>query len=192
MQQINDLLSYGFLDLAINSIVYFVVALPFFLIFWKFYQSKFQKRRIQEIKRSTPNLIRFEIKNSIITLLIFTLIDVLIYVAKLNGLTQLYDKVDEYGWEYLLFSIVILLLFHDTWFYFTHRLMHHPKLFKHIHKVHHVSTDPSPFASLSFHPLEALLEAGVYGVVAFLFPVHLLALFAWQIFQIVMNEFVRR
>jgi sterol desaturase/sphingolipid hydroxylase (fatty acid hydroxylase superfamily) len=80
-----------------------------------------------------------------------------------------------------------MTLLHDAWFFFTHRLMHHPKLFKHVHSVHHRSTDPSPFAAFSFHPLEAIIEASVYVVFAFLFPVHLLALLGWQLLQMVLN-----
>jgi hypothetical protein len=97
------------------------------------------------------------------------------------------DKVSDYGWAYFVFSIVLMIVLHDTWFYWTHRLMHHPKLYKYIHKVHHQSTDPSPFAAFSFHPLEALVEAGAYIIFSFLFPVHLMALIGWQLLQMLLN-----
>jgi uncharacterized protein (DUF2147 family) len=80
-----------------------------------------------------------------------------------------------------------MIVLHDAWFFFTHRLMHHPKLFKHVHRVHHRSVDPSPFAAFSFHPLEAIIEGAVYVVFSFLFPVHLLALLAWQFLQMILN-----
>jgi hypothetical protein len=112
---------------------------------------------------------------------------VALYVAQMNGFTQIYDKVSDYGWAYFVFSIVLMIVLHDTWFYWTHRLMHHPKLYKYIHKVHHQSTDPSPFAAFSFHPLEALVEAGADIIFSFLFPVHLMALIGWQLLQMLLN-----
>ena len=187
MQQIKELFTYGFWDFIINTLIYSVVVLPFFLIFWVFLKPKYQNRRIQEKQRSTPSIIRQEIKNSIITILIFAIIDVALYVAQLNGYTQIYDNVNEYGWGYFVFSILLMILLHDAWFFFTHRLMHHPKLFKYIHKVHHQSTDPSPFAAFSFHPLEAVVEAGAYIIFSFLFPVHLFALLGWQLIQMTLN-----
>lgn len=187
MQQIKELFTYGFWDFIINTLIYSVVVLPFFLIFWVFLKPKYQNRRIQEKQRSTPSIIRQEIKNSIITILIFAIIDVALYVAQLNGYTQIYDNVNEYSWGYFVFSILLMILLHDAWFFFTHRLMHHPKLFKYIHKVHHQSTDPSPFAAFSFHPLEAVVEAGAYIIFSFLFPVHLFALLGWQLIQMTLN-----
>jgi len=35
-----------------------------------------------------------------------------------------------------------------------------PQIVQLRYKVHHESTDPSPFAAFSFHPLEAMMEAG--------------------------------
>ena len=128
-----------------------------------------------------------EIGNSALTLVMFALVDLGLYWAHEAGHTQLYNRVSDHGWWYLAGSIGLMLLLHDAWFYWTHRLMHHPFLFRHVHKVHHQSVDPSPFAAFSFHPLEALIEAGIYVLFAFLFPVHLLALYGWQLIQMVLN-----
>ena len=187
MHQMNNLFQFGLQDFLINTLIYSVIVVPFFMIFWVLFKNKLKHRRIQEKQRTTNQILWHEIKYSISTLLIFAVIDVFLYVAQNNGYTQIYDKVSDYGWGYFIFSIVLMILLHDTWFYWTHRLIHHPKLFKHIHKVHHQSTDPSPFAAFSFHPLEALFEAGAYIIFSFLFPVHLLALLGWQILQMILN-----
>jgi len=42
--------------------------------------------------------------------------------------------------------------------------MHHKKLFRWFHLVHHQSTNPSPWAAYAFHPLEAVVEAGIIAV----------------------------
>lgn len=65
--------------------------------------------------------------------------------------------------------------------------MHHPALFRHVHQVHHQSIDPSPLAAFSFHPLEAVAEAGIYVLLSFLLPVHLFALFGFQVLSTLLN-----
>ncbi len=187
MLQIENLFRYGIIDFLTNTLIYGAVAIPFFMLFWVWFKNKFKHRRIQEIQRSTSKNLRHEIKFSIATLLVFSYVDIALYFAQINGYTKIYKNISDYGWAYFVFSIVVMILLHDTWFYWTHRLMHHPKLFKYIHKVHHQSTDPSPFAAFSFHPLEALIEAGAYIIFSFLFPVHLFALFGWQILQMILN-----
>jgi sterol desaturase/sphingolipid hydroxylase (fatty acid hydroxylase superfamily) len=52
---------------------------------------------------------------------------------------------------------LVLPLFHEFHFYCIHRLIHVPILYKWIHSVHHNSINPSPWSSLSMHPVEHLL-----------------------------------
>lgn len=73
--------------------------------------------------------------------------------------TKIYFSVSEHSWLYLAAQIPILILVNDTYFYWMHRAVHHPKLFSWVHKVHHLSTRPTPFTSFAFHPTEAFLEA---------------------------------
>lgn len=48
-------------------------------------------------------------------------------------------------------------LIHEAHFYCIHRLIHVPILYKYVHSVHHNSINPSPWSSLSMHPVEAAL-----------------------------------
>ena len=82
-----------------------------------------------------------------------------------------------------------MLILHDTYFYWTHRLMHHPGLFKTFHRVHHQSTNPSPWASFAFHPTEAIVEGGIFLIFAFSLPVHFLAIFIFMILMTVYNVY---
>ena len=68
--------------------------------------------------------------------------------------------------------IVIYMFLHDTYFYWTHRLMHRPKLFRIFHKVHHDSRQPTPWAAFSFHPWESILTAVFLPAVVFVVPLH--------------------
>jgi len=62
------------------------------------------------------------------------------------------------------FLISILLpIFRDVHFYFTHRLIHSRFLYKYIHSLHHRNTDIEPFAGLCMHPLEHMLYYTCYA-----------------------------
>jgi sterol desaturase/sphingolipid hydroxylase (fatty acid hydroxylase superfamily) len=52
---------------------------------------------------------------------------------------------------------LLLPAFHELHFYCIHRLIHVPFLYKHVHSVHHQSINPTPWSSLSMHPIEHLL-----------------------------------
>ena len=93
-----------------------------------------------------------------------------------RGWTRIYSDVGEWPLWWLPVSFVLCLLLHDTWFYWTHRLMHRPAWFKAMHAVHHDSRPPTAWAAMSFHPIEALSGAVVIPALVFLIPIHVGAL----------------
>jgi len=52
----------------------------------------------------------------------------------------------------------LLALWEEFGFYYTHRLFHHPLLYKHIHKQHHEWTSPMGLVSNYAHPIEHLVS----------------------------------
>jgi sterol desaturase/sphingolipid hydroxylase (fatty acid hydroxylase superfamily) len=87
---------------------------------------------------------------------------------------------------WLFISYALAILFHDTWFYWLHRFLHIPGIYKHVHNVHHLSVNPSPWTSFSFHFFEAIGEGLVIIPLAFIIPLHLytLIVFGFSIFAI--------
>jgi len=83
-------------------------------------------------------------------------------------------------------SIVVMLLLHDTMFYWMHRAMHSRLLFTFMHKAHHLSVHPTAFAAYSFHPSEAFCEALIVTVIVFMIPVHP---FAFLLFQTISTAY---
>jgi Delta7-sterol 5-desaturase len=89
-----------------------------------------------------------------------------------HGWTRIYEAVDAYPLWYLPVSVLLYLLAHDTWFYWTHRWMHRPGPFKLAHAVHHASRPPTAWAAMAFHPIEALTGAVAIPLLVFVIPIH--------------------
>jgi Delta7-sterol 5-desaturase len=93
-----------------------------------------------------------------------------------HGWTLVYTEWNAYPLWYLPVSILLYLLAHDAWFYWTHRWMHRPVPFRIAHAVHHASRPPTAWAAMSFHPWEALTGAVVIPALVFAMPIHIGAL----------------
>lgn len=93
-----------------------------------------------------------------------------------QGWTRIYDDPFAYPLWYWPVSVLLYLAAHDCWFYWTHRAMHEPRLFRIAHAVHHASRPPTAWAAMSFHPWEALTGAIVIPALVFIIPIHVGAL----------------
>jgi Delta7-sterol 5-desaturase len=131
--------------------------------------------------------VRTELMYSLLSCAIFGLFALAIFWMNSKGWTLMYRNVEKYGYAYLALSLVLMILFHDAYFYWTHRLMHHPKLFRHFHRVHHLSYNPTPWAAFAFHPFEAIIEFAVLLIAICIIPMHPLVIFAWSIWMITWN-----
>ncbi|MEO0895678.1 MAG: sterol desaturase family protein [Bacteroidota bacterium] len=171
-----------------NLLRYFVVSGIFFLIFYVLFKNQWKNKKLQ-LKFPKLKDYQREIVYSMITIAIFGIVAVMVFGTPLRQYTQAYPNISDYGWGYWILSIVLMLVVHDTYFYWMHRLMHAPKLFKYVHLIHHKSTNPSPWASYAFHPIEGFVEAGIIFPIAFLIPFHRTALFTFLAIMIVYNVY---
>lgn len=131
--------------------------------------------------------VRREMAYSFTTLLIFAAQGLVVFASILRGDMVVYFKPGQYGYLWLALSFPAMLLWHDFYFYWTHRLLHSRWLFRRVHGVHHRSRNPSPWAAYAFHPVEALVNSLVTPLALLVVPLHGLVLFAFAIHQIVRN-----
>ena len=86
---------------------------------------------------------------------IWTAYEVFVLWCYANGYGP-WSIFDENPVWFVVFAFV-MPVYHELHFYCIHRLIHFPILYKWIHSVHHNSVNPSPWSSLSMHPVEHLL-----------------------------------
>jgi lathosterol oxidase len=167
---------------------YLILASIAFVIFYVVHKETRRHKKIQAEFPGANDYVR-EIAYSFSTAVIFTAVGWLILMTPVRAYTRTYVHLHDHSIGYFMASIAMILVVHDTYFYWTHRAMHHRALFRLFHRVHHRSTNPSPWAAMAFHPLEAVVEAGIVAVIAFLFPVHPLALAIFLMIMMLYNVY---
>jgi lathosterol oxidase len=168
---------------------YFLFAGAAFLLFYVVLGRRKQHQKIQLRFPQRKDYWR-EIGYSSLTILIFSAVaSLLLWHPAIAPHTTRYAAIDQYGWVYYFAIFPVMLVMHDTYFYFAHRVMHHKRIFPWVHLVHHRSTNPSPWAAYAFHPLEALVEIGILVIFLFTIPVHRTHLMLFFLFMIVYNVY---
>ncbi len=105
---------------------------------------------------------------------VWTAYEALMIWALANGYAPLLAWDDNPVWFVLLFFL--LPVWETVWFYWIHRLLHWPPLYRVAHAVHHRNSNVGPWSGLSMHPIEHVLYLGsvmIHWVVA-AHPVHIL------------------
>jgi Delta7-sterol 5-desaturase len=171
---------------SISTARYLILAGLAYLIFYIFWKERWTHKKIQQ-RFPEKERIWFEVKYSMLNMLIFVIVGLLISAMNKIGITQFYKQISDYGWSYFWLSVVIMIFLHDTYFYWAHRLMHHPKIYRHVHQIHHQSINPTPWAAFSFHPIEGFIEAGIVPLIVLIMPVHGAALFVFILFSTILN-----
>ena len=169
----------------IDFLRYIIAASLSYFIIWKLCGKLLQHRYIQK-KKPTLKHHWMEFRYSISSIAIYGIFAVGIFMGVRSGVFRLVS-FEEYGWGFFFLSLSLLILWHDFYFYWTHKWMHHPKIYRHVHKVHHRSTSPSPWTAYSFHPIEAFVQAAFVPMYLFVMPIHGYAMLIFMIYQITRN-----
>ena len=178
MPKINDITSFTVITAAIFTIVvvrYFIAAGVFHLLFYTSKSSRWNSRKVNQ-QAYKKGQFQKEIKWSIVSSLIFAVAGTLTVWLWQQGKTQIYEELGWLDIIYIPVSLGVAMFLHETYYYWVHKAMHHPGVFRYVHKVHHESLISSPWTAFSFHPLEALLEAVILPLILIVIPMHPLAI----------------
>ncbi|CAN5600582.1 sterol desaturase family protein [soil metagenome] len=165
---------------------YFIPVISFYYLLFVRNKRKWKHLKIQQKYPESKQLKR-EIKYSLTSLAIFSLAGLFIYEVSMSGYSLMYFNISDYGTMYFVFSLIITIFVNDTFYYWTHRLMHLKGVFNRVHLVHHKSTTPNPFSMFAFHPWEACIHAINYILLTFLIPIHPVMFFAFHFYNLVTN-----
>ncbi len=137
---------------------YFLISGLFYIIFHSWFRNKYSSRKITN-RDYIPGQFRKEITRSNITAILFGLSGAAMLLLWQKGYTKLYENVNDYPLWWLPLSLVIALVLQETYYYWLHRWMHIPSVFRIVHKWHHDSQIASPWTAFSFHPIEGFIQA---------------------------------
>jgi sterol desaturase/sphingolipid hydroxylase (fatty acid hydroxylase superfamily) len=165
---------------------YVVAAGIAFLIFRVWGRERFRHRLVQRDYAAARHVWR-EVRYSMSTAIVFSLVGTVVFYGTRARVLRLYEDVSAHGVAWLGASFVILIVLQDAYFYVTHRAMHHQRFFALVHRAHHLSMSPSPWAAYAFSPIEALVHAAFVPLALLVVPVHTMVLFAFLGFMIIRN-----
>ena len=144
-------------------------------------------RRVRDEPRPGLAQIGREVAASLRTVTVFAAFGTTIVLGAQAGLLPIYLDIADYGPAWLGLSLALLILGHDAWFYWSHRLLHHPKLFRRLHRLHHRSHNPTAFTAYSFNFGEALVHATYLPLALAVIPTHPLVIFLFTAHMILRN-----
>jgi len=179
------ILAVWLVSLTVHLIVYAIstaIVIHSYRLFWNrgLAEHKIQKRE------ASPADIRREIRSSLGTVLIFSVIYAGVYFGARGGVFTIYLGIEPLGWAYLLFSIAAIIVAHDAYFYWTHRLLH-MRRFARFHRTHHQSITPTAYSCYAFDVSEATLHGFFLPIWLMIAPMQLPALCISITFMMIRN-----
>src|SRR5690606_12530131 len=95
--------------------------------------------------------------------------------AEIKGYSKLYYNINEHSTWYFFLQFPFFIAFTDCLIYLIHRGLHHPILYKRLHKPHHKWIMPTPYASHAFEPLDGFAQSIPYHLFPMIFPLQKVA-----------------
>lgn len=89
---------------------------------------------------------------------VWTAYEVLMFWAMGNGYAPVLTWAANPFWFVALFFLIPI--WESFYFYWIHRLLHWPPLYRHVHSVHHRNINVGPWSGLSMHPVEHVIFLG--------------------------------
>jgi Delta7-sterol 5-desaturase len=120
---------------------------------WALKRTPIKARTIQSRSAKAKDIAR-EVLSSIRSVAVYAVVSMFVIAGYEVGY---FKGMESQGFLIDLAYLAAILLAHDAYFYWTHRAMHHPKLFRFFHSHHHKTITPTPWTAYSFDVGEALV-----------------------------------
>lgn len=152
-------LAENWLHAALTDVVRYVVfAVGVWLALWVVLAGPLAGRKIREGRPPARQLL-IEFAASIRSIMVFSTVGLLSFALFQAGLMPGPYIARAWGATWFWTSLALMIVAHDAWFYWTHRMIHDRRLFRAFHRRHHRSNSPSPFTAYSFDLGEAAINA---------------------------------
>ncbi|HEY0435743.1 MAG TPA: sterol desaturase family protein [Phenylobacterium sp.] len=153
-------------NIAIVLPAYIAFAVAVWFVLWVALRRVLAGRKIRE-ETPAPRKLRTEFLYSVRSIAIFATVSIGITLLARAGAYPLSERAGDWGLPWFWASLALMIVGQDTYIYWLHRWMHRSRWYRVLHRRHHLSSNPSPFAAYSFDVGEALLMVGPIG---FLWP----------------------
>ncbi|MEO7394435.1 MAG: sterol desaturase family protein [Chitinophagaceae bacterium] len=163
----------------VSFIVYIIVLSRYFIFSWFFYsvfyiwhKEKWKSKKINH-KEYKAGQFKKEIIRSNLSAILFGISGAVLLLLWQKGYSKIYVNVYDYNLWWIPVSLITALILQETYYYWLHRWMHIPSVFRLVHKWHHESHIASPWTAFSFHPLEAVIQAIFFPLLFIFLPMNL-------------------
>lgn len=175
-----------FVELFIRDLMgYTVFTLIIFFVAYCVMKAR-PKRWLQPQKWTFTDTSR-EVALSILSFAVFAaILPFSMYVFGIMGWSR-NPELLQGNWLLFFAILIAIIIFHDAWFYWTHRLLHTRWFYKYVHSVHHKSKAPTVFAAFAFHPIEAFLMAIFTPLVSVILPINFAIAIVFNVHMIIRN-----
>ncbi|WP_372783334.1 sterol desaturase family protein [Phenylobacterium sp.] len=165
---------------------YAMFAIAVWLVICVLLRVPLARRKLRDTSPAARQLIT-EFATSLRTVAIFSTVGLIAFTLERVGMLPGAAFALRLGWSWGVASLILMILGHDAYFYWTHRAMHDPRLFRAFHRRHHRSHNPSPFSAYSFDVAEAAVMAAFVPIWMLLVPTSWPVVGLFMLHQIVRN-----
>jgi sterol desaturase/sphingolipid hydroxylase (fatty acid hydroxylase superfamily) len=155
---------------------------------WAYHSPRFADRRLSD----RPS-IKVSKKNRLGTMALISTLSLAAVIGPTYLLGERLVTAEATPWWLIAVQVVGILFVYDFLYYGLHRTMHHKKLMRWVHGMHHRVRNPSALESFYLHPIELLAGLGLLYVSTLLIgPVHqvafLIAFFVYSTMNITIHS----
>jgi len=148
-----------------NTSRYAFFAVLTWALLWVVMRGPLRGRKIRALSPSARQMV-MEFAISMRSIALFATAAAGMSLMSRAGFYPLTHLSHHWGPAWMAVSLVLMIVGHDAYYYWTHRALHRPALFRGAHARHHKSHNPSPFSAYSFD----LGEAAVMVTFVVLWP----------------------